>query len=132
LRVLVDTSVWSLSLRKKGPADHPCVRKLEALLTANEDLVLTGVILQEVLQAFKSDSTFRRVAEYLDPFPVLEMGRSDNVSAAKLHRRCASRGISVSTADCQIAIACIKHGCALLTADKDFERIAGASVLKLL
>jgi predicted nucleic acid-binding protein len=118
-------------LRKKGPADHPCVRKLEALLAGNEDLVLTGVILQEVLQAFKSESTFRRLIEYFEPFPLLELGRSDYVSAAKLHRRCASRGISVSTADCQIAIACINHDCALLTADKDFERIAQTSVLKL-
>jgi len=97
----------------------------------NEDVVITGLILQEVLPAFKADSTFRRVVEYLEPFPILELERSDYVSAARLHRKCASKGISVSAADCQIAIASIHHDCPLLTADKDFQRIAQCSALKL-
>ena len=97
----------------------------------NEEVVVTGLILQEVLQAFRADSTFRKVVDYFEPFPILEFERSDFVSAAKLHRRCAAKGISVSTADCQIAIASIRHGCPLLTADRDFPRIARCSPLKL-
>jgi hypothetical protein len=38
LRVLVDTSVWSLALRKQGPADHPAVEKLTQLLRNGEDV----------------------------------------------------------------------------------------------
>ena len=63
--MLVDTSVWSLALRKKGPADHPDVTRLAQLLRDGEDVYLTGTILQEILQAFRSESVFRRVARYL-------------------------------------------------------------------
>ena len=131
MRVLVDTSVWSLALRKKGPVDHPAVRGLSSLLEANEDVVLTGIILQEVLQAFRSETTFRTVARHLAPFPLLRLDRADYVGAAALHRRCAGKGVAVSTADCQIAAAAIRHGCRLLTADADLERIARLSDLAL-
>ena len=131
MRALVDTSVWSLSLRKKRPAEHVTVKKLMSLLRADEDVFLTGLILQEILQAFRSDSTFRKVARHLEPFPLLELERVDFVAAASLHRKCAAKGISTSTADCQIATAAIRHRCLLLSADKDFERIARFSNLKL-
>lgn len=132
MKALVDTSVWSLALRKNGPADHPCVKKLEALLTGNEDVVLTGVILQEVLQAFRAESTFHKIVEYFEPFPLLEFRREDFIAAARLHRTCAAEGISISTVDCQIAIASVEYDFPLLTADKDFQRIAGCSTLKLI
>lgn len=131
MRVLVDTSVWSLSLRAEGPAAHPTVAKLTSVLQADEDVFLTGLILQEILQAFRSDSSFHKVARHLEPFVLLELERSDFIAAASLHRKCAARGISASTVDCLIAQAAIRHGCLLLSADKDFERIARFSELKL-
>jgi len=131
MRVLVDTSVWSLSLRKGGPARHATVEKLATLLLANEDVFLTGLILQEILQAFRSDPSFRRVAKHLEPFPLLDLERPDFIAAASLHRRCAAEGVSASTADCQIAAAAMRHGCVLLSADTDFERIARLSDLRL-
>ena len=132
MRVLVDTSAWSLSLRAAGPAAHPTVEKLTSMLRADEDIFLTGLILQEILQAFRSDSSFHKVAKHLEPFALLELEREDFSAAASLHRECAARGVSVSTADCQIAQAAIRHGCLLLSADKDFERIARFSDLKLI
>ena len=131
MRVLVDTSVWSLSLRKGGPADHPAVEKLSGMLDAGEDLFLTGSILQEILQAFRQDRSFRSVVRHLEPFPLLEMERSGFIAAARLHRKCAAKGVAASTLDCQIAAAAIRHDCLLLAADRDFERIARISDLKL-
>lgn len=130
MKVLVDTSVWSLSFRKR-PTGHPAVAKLAALLRAGEDVFLTGLILQEILQAFRSDASFKKAAIHLEPFPLLELGRSDFIAAAALHRKCAAEGISVSTADCQIAMAAIRHDCLLLSADQDFTRIARISSLRL-
>jgi predicted nucleic acid-binding protein len=131
VRILVDTSVWSLALRKAGPADHPAVRRLTSLLEDGADVVLTGIILQEVLQAFRSESAFRRMARYLEPFPLLPMGWDDLVAAARLHRRCAANGVTATTVDCQIATAAIRNDCALLTADEDFRRIARVSELRV-
>ena len=129
---MADTSVWSLALRKKGAVDHPAVAGLGSLLRANENVFLTGLILQEVLQAFRSEASFRTIVRHLEPFPLLTLERSDYVDAARLHRRCAANALTVSTADCQIAAAAIRHGCLLLTADKDFERMARVSDLKLM
>jgi predicted nucleic acid-binding protein len=117
----VDTSVWSLALRKKGAADHATAHKLKAFLLGDEDLFLTGLILQEILQAFRREATFRRMVTYFGSY----------IAAALLHRHCRSKGISVTTADCQIATAAIENDCLLLTADKDFEHIARHSDLKL-
>lgn len=131
MRVLVDTSVWSLALRKKGAADHATAHKLKAFLLGDEDLFLTGLILQEILQAFRREATFRRMVTYFEPFSLLPSGRRSYIAAARLHRHCRSKGISVTTADCQIATAAIENDCLLLTADKDFEHIARHSDLKL-
>ena len=132
MSVLVDTSVWSLAFRKAGPADHPKVRQLTALLDEDQSVVLTGLILQEILQAFRSDSTFRELSDYLESFPLLPLNRSEYVAAARLHRACASKGVSASTSDCQIAIAAITLPCPLLTTDKDFDHIALLSDLQLM
>jgi predicted nucleic acid-binding protein len=131
MKVLVDTSVWSLALRRKGPADHPAVVKFAALLRAGEDVVLCGLVLQEVLQAFRSETSFLTVRRHLDAFPILALERRDFVDAAALHRRCAAKGVGASTADCQIAVTAIRHRCMLLSADKDFERIASVCDLEL-
>ncbi len=130
--VLVDTSVWSLSLRKDGPASHHAVKKLERLLLDSQNIVLIGIILQEILQGFKHDRTFIKITNYLDAFPLLPVSRNDFVAAAKLRRQAAAKGITLSTPDCQIAAAAINHRCHLLTTDKDFFPIADWAPLQLL
>lgn len=131
MRVLVDTSVWSLAFRKGGPADHRAVEKLDALLEGRAQLVLVGVILQEILQAYRTRSVVRKVASRLAPFPLLALDRAEYEEAASLHRACAARGIAATTLDCLIAAAAIRHRCQLLTADRDFERIAEVVPLAL-
>ena len=105
---------------------------LQQLLEHNEDLTITGSILQEILQAFTPDRQFDRVEEFFRPFGAIELGRADYIAAAKLHRECASKGVAASTIDCQIAVASIKHDCLLLTADNDFHHIADHCPLRLL
>ena len=109
----------------------PAVDRLVAALEGEEDVVLSGVVLQEVLQAFRHPSTFAKMARYLEPFVLLSASRLDFTEAARIHRKCASRGISASTTDCIIAQMAIRHGCELLTTDKDFERVATVCSLKL-
>lgn len=73
MRVLVDTSVWSLALRRGGPTGHPSVRKLRAILEHGEDVFMLGVILQEVLQGFRSERTADRLNKRLEPFDLLPL-----------------------------------------------------------
>jgi hypothetical protein len=93
---------------------------------------LMGVILQEVLQGIRSASDFARVKSHLDSFRLIAIDREDYVAAAQLMKHCRSNGIQASTIDFQIAAACIRHGCLLLTTDRDFQHIATHSSLQLL
>lgn len=132
MRVLVDTCVWSLALRRQGPVDHPAVRAFSALLEKGEEVVIIGVILQEILQAFRADATFRKMVRHLEGFPLLPVGRDGHVAAARLHRACAASGVTAATVDCLIAAACIEHNAHMLTTDQDFQRIANHCNLRLL
>lgn len=131
MRVLVDTSVWSLALRRDGSADHPAVLRLQELLDSGEDLFLTGLILQEILQAPRSDAAASQIAGFLEPFPLLPLEPEVCLAAARLFRRCKDQGLGASTIDCHIAASAIESGCHLLTTDRDFERMVRASPLQL-
>ncbi len=123
MSVLVDTSVWSIALRRDRP---PPSRVLEILRAAIEggDVCLLGVILQEVLQGFPSVDRTRRLVEHLSAFPLLSMHRADYVYAAEVRNRCRAKGLAISTIDAQIAAAAINHRCSLLTFDRDFTGVA--------
>ncbi len=129
MSLLVDTSVWSLALRR----DRPVGREVEALRAGIErgEVVLTGIILQEILQGFPSAERTRRLADHLAPFPLLGLHRGDYLYAAEIRNKCRARGLAVSTVDAQIAAAAINHRCTLLTADADFAGVARHCPLRL-
>jgi predicted nucleic acid-binding protein len=123
VNVLVDTSVWSIALRRDRPSPS---RELEALRAAVErgDVCLLGVVLQEVLQGFPSLERTRRLVEHLSAFPLLSLSRGDYVYAAEIRNKCRAKGLTISTIDALIAAAAINHRCALLTLDRDFTGVA--------
>jgi len=131
VKVLVDTSVWSLAFAGRKKSESEPVKRL-ARTVEDGEVVLLGVILQETLQAFRRELDFRRAAKALAVFPLLQLSRADYVEGARIHRLCAGRGIVASTTDCQIAAASVTNGCALLTTDLDFSRIAEVCRLKIL
>jgi len=128
--ILVDTSVWSLALRRDRVAAGREVAALSAAIERG-DACLTGTILQEVLQGFPDAPRTRRLVEYLAPFPMLALHRGDYVYAAEIRNKCRVKGVTISTIDAQIAAAAIDHKCVLLTADRDFEAIARHFPLRL-
>jgi predicted nucleic acid-binding protein len=67
LSLFVDTSVWSLALRRDQPGGRAEVEMLARAVEAGETLLTTGLVLQELLQGFagakagrRSSSAFRR------------------------------------------------------------------------
>ena len=127
----MDTSVWSLALRRGSrPSEPKAVNRLRHLINRG-DVVLSGLVLQEVLQGFKQDEHFKSVRQSLSAFPLLQLDRKHYVQAAEVRRACAARGVAASTVDCQIAAAAIGHRCALLTTDVDFAHMAEHLPLKL-
>ena len=52
MNVLVDTSVWSLALRRDAPPDIKETQLLAQCLQRRDVLFSTGIIVQELLQGF--------------------------------------------------------------------------------
>jgi predicted nucleic acid-binding protein len=125
VNLVVDTSVWSLVLRRSHvDEDNPHVQAFRRHLESGDGLFLIGNILQELLDGLRSPKQFDRLLTILDPFPLLDVDRQTYVAAARLRSVCRAKGIAAGPIDFLIAAACCQHRFPLLTADKDFVRIA--------
>lgn len=132
MRVLVDTSVWSLAVRRKVKSPEPQAVQLRDLIAAGHSVFLTGIILTEVLSSIRHDEQMIKIRELLEAFPILELDRQGYAEAAQLSSRCRRKGVQASTIDSLIAQTAITHECFLLSADQDFQHIAQHCNLKLL
>jgi len=132
MKILVDTSVWSLALRRRGNAENRESEVLKQLIEDGEEIFLLGIILQEILQGVRRQKDFNSLKVYFEPFPMIETGREDYIKAAQLKNRLMSKGIQVSTVDALIASTAINYKCLLFTADRDFGYIAEHKDLLLL
>ena len=99
MKLLVDTSVWSLALRRSPPANAPEVRILKSCLDRGDLVVTTGPILQELLQGFRGPSARRRIIRDFSLLPVIAPDVDDHVEAAELRNRCRRRGVQAGTID---------------------------------
>lgn len=120
MTLLVDTSVWSLALRRDGTVDAPQVNALRAALAGGEAIVTAGLILQELLQGFAGPRACRQIIERFSALPLLTPDRQDYVDAADLRNLCRRSGVQLGTIDALLAQLCIRHSLTLLTTDNDF------------
>ncbi len=93
MRVIVDTSTWSLFLRRSVVADDPQKLKLQQLIEQEQAVILLGVVVQEILQGIRNPAQFDRLRAYLEDFPLLELRREDYVAAARLGSLCRANGV---------------------------------------
>ena len=131
MTLLVDTSVWSLALRRDAPPALPEVGALRTALESGELVVTTGLILQEILQGFAGPQALDSILDRFNALPFLIPERRDHVEAARLRNRCRRKGIQVGTIDALLAALCIRHGLSILTRDEDFIRIAEVAPLSV-
>jgi predicted nucleic acid-binding protein len=131
LSLFVDTSVWSLALRRDTPAGAPQVRRLDAALRSGELIVTTGLVLQEILQGFAGPRDRAAILARLTALPLISPDRSDHIEAADLRNRCRRAGVQVGTIDALLAQLCVRYELALLTADDDFHHMSAHCALRL-
>ena len=133
MNIVVDTSVWSLVLRRRRDrVTGPWVDAFTAHVEARDEIFIKGVILQELLDGVRTTRDFERLLTVMDPFPLLPTDRHTYVLAAQTSNTCRRKGIQAGSIDFLIAAACIQNGCPLLTADKDFAHIARHTELVIL
>ena len=131
MTLFVDTSVWSLALRRDRVHDVPEVRALREALEADEMIVITGLVLQELLQGFSGPKARRQILDRFAGLSLLQPDWEDYVGAADLRNACRRAGIQVGTIDALYARLCIRHKLTILTTDNDFVAIAKHTPLQL-
>jgi predicted nucleic acid-binding protein len=126
--VVVDTSVWADWFNARETRE--AARLEEAL--QREPVGVTGIIVAETLQGFRTDSGFGTARRILTALPMLDLDADGYVEAASLFRSLRRRGVTLhGVTDCVIAQSCIGAGAELLSADRDFVMIARYSALRL-
>lgn len=130
MKLFVDTSVWSLALRRDASAG-PEVQRLRDALLDGELISTTGLVLQELLQGFHGPKAASLVAERFAAADWVSPTRVDHVEAADIRNACRRRGVQVGTIDALLAQLCISRNLTMLTTDRDFEHVAGLTPLKV-
>lgn len=124
MTLLVDTSVWSLALRRDVRVAEPEVLALQEALEGAEVIVTTGLVLQELLQGFAGPKARQQLIERFASLPLLQPDRDDHVGAADLRNTCRRAGVQLGTIDALLAQLCIRHQITLLSSDNDFKHAA--------
>lgn len=128
--MFVDTSVWSLALRRDSPGGRE-VQELVRILDGGEPVFTTGLILQELLQGFAGPKARQQIISRFSAIPLIVPDRTDHIEAAELRNLCRRGGIQVGTIDALLAQLCIRHDLMMLAADQDFQGIARKCGLKV-
>ena len=131
MNLFVDTSVWSLALRRDAPRRTPEVETLAEQLTSGGPVFTTGLVLQELLQGFAGPKARTVIIQRFAALPFLVPDRSDHVRAAELRNRCRQKGVQLGTINALLSQLCIHHKLVMLTTDRDFGRVAQHSPLKV-
>ena len=121
MSLLVDTSVWSLAFRRDGPLDAPEVGALRAALLGAEQVLTTGLVLQEVLQGFAGPKNRDELVERLSVLAFLQPDKQDHIAAADIRNACRRRGVQIGTIDALLIQLCQRYDLTLLTTDQDFH-----------
>ncbi len=130
MNVVIDTSVWSLALRRAKRINDGAPRELAELIQEGR-VAMLGPVRQELLSGIKQKAQFELLRERLRAFPDLELDTSDYEAAASAFNRCRERGVQGSNTDFLICAAAIRRDMAIYTTDLDFQHYARVLRLKL-
>lgn len=123
MNILVDTSVWSLALRRAKRVEHPAALMLKDLINQGR-AALIGPIRQEILSGIKADDQFVLLRNSLRAFPDIVLSTDDYEEASRFFNICRAKGIQGSNTDFLICAAASRRKMPVLTTDKDFYNFA--------
>ena len=120
MKVIVDTSVWSLALRRGKQETSVHVQELRNLIQDHR-VQMIGPIRQEILSGIRNESQFKKLQKHLKSFPDIPILTEDYVTAARFFNLCRSKGIQESNTDFLICAVAFRNKFSIYTTDKDFE-----------
>ena len=134
MKALVDTSVWSLALRRRSEVLNSVEKSVVAELT---ELIregragIIGLIRQELLSGIRNAEQYDKLRIHLRSFPDEPVDIADYEDAAKAGNQCRARGIALSVVDALLCAVAMKRGWTIFTTDPDFASYARVLPLKL-
>jgi predicted nucleic acid-binding protein len=130
MKVLVDTSIWSLSLRRDSKQNQEYKTELSELIKEVRVQII-GPIRQEILSGIKSTKQFNDLKKYLSYFLDIEINTKEYEQAAIYFNTCRSKGIQGSNTDFLICSVAVNNDFEIFTIDKDFHNYQKYLPIKL-
>ena len=134
MNVLVDTSIWSLALRRKprdlNPGERAMVAELTNLIKEGRARII-GLVRQEILSGIKTESQYEELRAVLRSFPDEPVVTDDYEAAAKAGNDCRARGVAVSVSDILLCAIAISREWPVFSTDPDFKSCVRVLPLKL-
>lgn len=127
MTVLVDTTIWSLALRRPSRRLIPSQRTLVAewrRLVDEGTAAIVGPVRQELLSGVREEDVFERLRDHLAGFDSIAIGIDDYDEAAGFYNRLRARGVAGSAIDLLLCAVAHRRGIPIFTTDGDFPRYA--------
>ena len=127
MQVIIDTSIWSLALRRpEGRLSRIESQRVAALRELVEDgrARLIGPIRQELLSGIREPAQFEKLRGQLRAFPDETLTNEDYEQAAHWSNQCRRHGIVGSGVDFLICSIAVTRRWQIFTTDADFRGYA--------
>ena len=123
MRVLVNTCIWSLALRRQVGEPTPEVAELRQLISDHR-VEMAGPIRQELLSGVRRHDQFDALDRHLRAYPDVAIDVDDYVEAARCFNECRTHGIRGSNTDFLLCSLSLRKGFSIFTTDVDFALYA--------
>ena len=121
MKVLIDTCIWSLALRRnKQTTSNIEVIEFQDLIEEVR-VQLIGPIRQEILSGIKRKQQFSKLKKILSAFPDLPLASEDFELAAEYFNTLRSKGIQGSNTDFLICAVSTRNNMPIFSTDNDFN-----------
>lgn len=125
MQVLVDTTIWSLALRKKvkTSAEEKLIAQFKEIVEEGRAHII-GPIRQEVLSGISMITAYEALKNRLEAFDDIPLLTCDYELAAVFFNLCRKKGIQGSHIDFLICSISQRLNLSIFTTDKDFDHYA--------
>lgn len=134
MTVLVDSSVWSLALRRHRRdlgAEQEAIRQELAELIREGGARLMGPVRQELLSGVRTEDQFEQLRAHLAAYDDVPLSTENYEEAARAGNQCRAAGVAGSSVDFLICAVAMKHQWPVFTTDRDFIAYARRLPIKL-